>query len=79
MLGEVKGLPTQGSDQKKVLETSWQGPFPVRSYGLLLSASLLQLCPLPSSLLMLLALSHREEGMKGWRLEINISKSVSEE
>lgn len=65
MLGEEKCLPPQGLDQKKVLETSWQGPFPVRSRGpLLFSASLLSLI-LPSSLLALLALSPGEEGMKG--------------
>lgn len=35
---------SSGSDQKKVLETARQGPFPVRSWGpLLFSASLLSL------------------------------------
>lgn len=76
--GEEKCLPLQGPDQKKVLETPQQRPFPGRSCGpLLLSASLL-LLTLLSSLLTLLALSPREEGMKGWCLEINISKSISE-
>ena len=76
--GEEKCLPLQGPDQKKVLETPQQRPFRGRSCGpLLLSASLL-LLTLLSSLLTLLALSPREEGMKGWCLEINISKSISE-
>ena len=78
MLGEEKCLPTHRSDQKKVLETSGQGPFPVRSCTPpLLSASLLSPALLvPSSLSQV---NQREDSLKGWSLQINISKSVSEE
>ena len=78
MLGEEKCLPTHRSDQKKVLETSGQGPFPVRScMPLLLSTSLLSPALLvPSSLS---RVTQREDTMKGWSLQINISKSVLDE
>lgn len=74
MLGE-KCLPIHRSDQKKVLETSGQGPFPVRSC----TPAALRVSPLSPALLVPSSLSRvtqREDSMKGWSLQINISKSV---